>query len=63
MTVEYILLLAMFVLITLGVFIKGPRDSFDKSGPLLAARVEKHLATGDGFTRADTGEGNRWGSE
>ncbi len=49
MTVEYILLLAMFVFFVMGAMVSSPQRSFDNAGPKLGARVEKHLTTGDGF--------------
>ena len=49
MTVEYILLLSLFVFIVMGALIDGPQKSFTNAGPKLGARVEKHLITGDGF--------------
>ncbi len=55
MTVEYVLLLALFVLFIMGSIIKGPNESFNRAGPRLGARVERHLITGEGFT---TGKGN-----
>lgn len=51
MTLEYVLLLAMFVVFGLGaVFKDGPYSAFQKGGPKLGARVEYHLITGDGFS-------------
>lgn len=49
MTVEYILLLGLFVFFVMGALIRSPQKSFENAGPLLGARVEKHLTTGDGF--------------
>ncbi len=51
MTTELVLLLSMFVFIVLGGFLGdgGPRNTFKQSGPRLAARLERDLATGDGF--------------
>jgi hypothetical protein len=49
MTVEYILLLSLFVFMVAGALIGGPQKAFDKAGFKLSARVEKHLITGDGF--------------
>lgn len=49
MTVEYILLLAMFVFLVMGALVSTPQRSFENAGPKLGARVEKHLTTGDGF--------------
>ena len=50
MTIEYILLLSLFVFVMMSAIIKGPAQAFDKAGPKLGARIEKHLMTGDGFT-------------
>ena len=50
MTVEYILLLALFSFIMLGALVSGPQKSFDTAAPRLGARVEGHLGTGDSFT-------------
>ncbi len=49
MTVEYILLLSLFVFLAMGALVSGPQKSFTNAGPRLGARVEKHLITGDGF--------------
>lgn len=49
MSVEYILLLSLFVFIVMGALVTGPQNSFTNSGPRLGARVEKHLITGEGF--------------
>ncbi len=51
MTTEVVLLLGIFVFLVGGLFFgeKGPIKVFEKSGPRLAARVEKQLAVGRGF--------------
>lgn len=49
MTVEYVLLLSLFVFLVMGSLVNGPQKTFDKAAPKLGARVEKHLITGDGF--------------
>ena len=51
MTIEAILLLGIFVFLLLGAFIgpNGPRSTFAKAGPRLAARIESNLSTGRGF--------------
>ena len=54
MTLEYVLLLCLFVLLLMGAFIQGPKESFAQSGPRLGARVEWHLITGDGFVPKDS---------
>lgn len=59
MTVEYVLLLALFVLFIMSALVRGPFDSFENAGPKLGARVEKHLITGDGFGPQGPGT-HRW---
>ena len=60
MTVEYVLLLAMFVVFGMGAIFKdGPYSAFQKGGPKLGARVESHLITGDGFSNT-TGISTEW---
>ncbi len=49
MTVEYVLLLSLFVFLVMGSLVNGPQKSFQNAAPKLGARVEKHLITGDGF--------------
>ncbi|MEZ0393090.1 MAG: hypothetical protein ACAH59_12790 [Pseudobdellovibrionaceae bacterium] len=49
MTVEYILLLSLFVFFVMGALSSTPQRSFDNAGPKLGARVEKHLTTGEEF--------------
>jgi|GEM_PF-3109567 len=51
MTVEYVLLVSLFVLFLGSALWKGPYGAFQGAGPKLGARVEKHLMTGDGFGR------------
>lgn len=60
MTVEYVLLLFMFVFIVLGGFIRdgGPRKTFEESAPRMAARIERDIATGAGFKWE--GAKNKW---
>lgn len=58
MTIEYVLLLFAVFFIGLKVFISAPGDAFKKSGPRMAARVEKHLETGGGFKAR--GYTNQW---
>lgn len=50
MTIEYVLLISLFVLMLMGTIAKGPYGAFENAGPKLGARIEKHLMTGDGFT-------------
>ena len=61
MTTELVLLLSMFVFIVLGGFLGdgGPRNTFKQSGPRLAARLERDLATGDGFN-GKSKQTNEW---
>lgn len=51
MTIEAVLLLAIYAFVLLGVFLgpSGPLETFKNSGPRLAARVERNIATGIGF--------------
>lgn len=49
MTIEYVLLLIAVFGIGLKFFISAPKDAFREGAPRLAARVEKQIATGDGF--------------
>jgi hypothetical protein len=55
MTTELVLLLALFAFITGGAFFgeKGPIQVFAKSGPRLAARVERQVTIGRGFKLKD----------
>ena len=50
MTVEYLLLLTIFVLFMMKVSFLGPYNAFKNAGPKLGARVEKNLITGDKFS-------------
>lgn len=60
MTVEYVLLLVMFLVFGLGAIFKdGPYSAFQKGGPKLGARVEMHLITGDGFGQNNS-TSTRW---
>lgn len=61
MTTELVLLLSMFVFLVLGSFIGegGPQNTFKKSGPRLAARIERDLATGADFN-GKGGAPNEW---
>ena len=57
MVVEYILLLTMSAILLAAAFspAKGPVAMFKESGPVLAARMEKRLITGQGFFKRDGG--------
>ncbi|MCE3009651.1 MAG: hypothetical protein LW875_03450 [Proteobacteria bacterium] len=59
MTVEYILLVSLFVMFLMGSLIAGPTSAFKTAGPKLGARVEKQLATGEGF-KVDGRNKQRW---
>lgn len=50
MTVEYVLILSLFVLAIMSVMTKGPQVAFKDYAPMLGARIEKQLATGEEFT-------------
>lgn len=62
MTVELLLLLGVYGFILLGVFLgpNGPVEVFKKSGPRLAARVERNISVGDGFRVSKDGAGVSW---
>jgi hypothetical protein len=51
MTVEYVLLISLFVYLLLGAMTSTPMKTFDDYGPRLGARVEKQIITGDGFAK------------
>lgn len=51
MTIEYILLLIISFGIGLKFFVSAPKTAFQKSGPMLAARIEQHLKTAPGFQK------------
>ena len=53
MSVEYILLLSLFVFLIMGSLVGGPQKSFSNAGPRLGARVEQHLITGGEFGESD----------
>lgn len=60
MTTELVLLLAIWAFIMGGVFFgeKGPIQVFGKSGPRLAARIERHISHGREFKAK--GSINEW---
>lgn len=63
MTLELVLLLSVFALIILGVFLGdlGPIQTFKKSSPRLAARVERNVEVGHGFRQSSQdGQGVDW---
>jgi hypothetical protein len=59
-TVEYILLLSLFVLFVSKVIYMGPFNAFKNAGPKLGARVEKHLITGERFGSDGTNRATEW---
>jgi hypothetical protein len=59
LTIEYILLLVCAFCIGLKFMVSAPKYAFEKAGPKLGARIEKHLATGTGFKDAN-GRVVRW---
>lgn len=63
MTVEFVLIVAIWAYILLGVFFGdlGPIETFRKSAPRLAAHIEKNLAVGRGFKNAQDGKSIKWG--
>ncbi len=55
MTTELVLLLGIYAYIILGVFLgdQGPLATFKKSGPRLAARIERNITIGKPFKGKD----------
>ncbi len=51
MTTELVLLMGIYGFLVLGAFLGdlGPIETFKKSAPRLAARVERNVSVGDGF--------------
>lgn len=60
MILEYILLLTMMVVFVSSVIFAGPSEAFKNAGPKLAARVEKHLITGDRFSPDGERPSTKW---
>lgn len=64
MTVEAVLLLAVYAFIVLGVFLGdlGPVETFRKSAPRLAARIERNITTANSFVTkgGKTGKTPNW---
>ena len=60
MTVEYILLLSVFVLFVMKVIFLGPYNAFKDAAPKLGARVEKHLITGERFSSDGNTPATSW---
>ena len=60
MTLEYILLLGLFVTMIMGTMMKGLFNAFEDAGPKLAARIERHLITGDKFPNGGSSPLTDW---
>lgn len=62
MTTEFLLLLGIYAFIVMGVFLGelGPIQTFKKSAPRLAARIERNISVGDGFRQSKDGKGVNW---
>ncbi len=62
MTVELVLLVGIYGFLIIGAFLGdlGPIETFKKSAPRLAARVERNISVGDGFRKSDDGKGVSW---
>ena len=58
MTTELILLLGIYAFLVVGVFLGrgGPIDTFKKSAPRLAARIERNVAVGYKWTKSGSQE-------
>lgn len=59
MTTELVLILGLYAFILMGVFFgdMGPIATFNKSAPRLAARIERNVTIGKGFTQNDNSLG------
>ena len=51
MTSEVVVLLAIYTTVLMAVVISGPKRTFDEAAPQLAAKIERNIATGRGFTQ------------
>lgn len=63
MTTELVLLLGLYAFIVIGVFLgdKGPIETFKKSAPRLAAKVERNVSVGHKWTKkGETGRLPGW---
>lgn len=62
MTVELVLLIGIYAFIVMGAFLGdlGPIQTFKKSAPRLAARVERNISIGSGFRTSTDGTGVSW---
>ena len=60
-TTEFVLLLSLVAILMVGAIFgdNGPRATFEKSAPRLAARIEKNIETGAGWVPAN-GKSARW---
>ena len=60
MAIETIILYVVTLFMLVGVFIGegGIETTFQEAGPMLGAKIEKHLETGSGFTEASAGAEN-----
>lgn len=58
MTLEFVLLILVFVYFVMGSMMSTPMKTYADYGPRLGARVEKQLLTGDGFRT--NGRGQEW---
>ena len=58
MTTEFVLILGLYAFILMGVFFgdHGPKGTFDKSAPRLAAILERDMAAGKEFHNAEDGQ-------
>ncbi len=59
MTTELVLILGLYAFILMGVFFgdMGPIATFNKSAPRLAARIERNVTIGKGFTLGNSSMG------
>lgn len=62
MTTELVLLLGIYAFLVIGIFLgdMGPIETFKKSAPRLAARVERNISVGDGFRQSKDGKPVNW---
>ncbi len=63
MTVELVLLLSIYVFVLLGAFLGdlGPIQTFKKSAPRLAAKIERDISVGNGFRKpGQSGDAIKW---
>ncbi len=61
MTIEYVLLLICVFAIGMKAFVSAPKAAFKEGAPRLGARIEKQIATGEGFRM--NGQRVNWTSE